>query len=112
MTLCQNERASQKALRHGVELPGKIFWLYQLEKKGAKIDLEQIRIIEGTRFFVLRVTLRRLYRPPIRKPEILLDRTNARQALPPSRYRPGNHTSRIALQRLQESRRRRSSLQG
>src|SRR5712664_3684917 len=28
-------RDATAALRHGVELPGKIFWLYQLREKGA-----------------------------------------------------------------------------
>jgi hypothetical protein len=51
-------RDATAALRHGVELPGKIFWLYQLREKGAKISLERTHVIEGTRFFVLRVTMR------------------------------------------------------
>ena len=41
-----------------MELPGKIFWLYQLREKGAKIGLEGTRIIEGTKFFVLTVILK------------------------------------------------------
>jgi len=73
------------ALRHGVELPCKIFWLYQLEKKGAKIDLEETRTIEGTSFFVLRATLRdgfivHLY---LNSKSYLIDRVRDRRSLHP-----------------------------
>jgi hypothetical protein len=81
----QGEHATA-ALRHGVELPGKIFWLYQLREKGAKISLEGTHVIDGTKFFVLRVVLRdgfvvHLY---VSSESFLIERMRDKRALHPN----------------------------
>jgi len=45
------------ALRHGVELPGKLFGLHELRSRGHRIDLTGREKVEGTNYYVLRVTL-------------------------------------------------------
>lgn len=45
------------ALRHGVELPGKLFGLHELRQRGHRIDLAKREGIDGTNYYVLRVTL-------------------------------------------------------
>ena len=45
------------ALRHGVELPGKIFGLHELRQRGHRIDLAKREAIDGTNYHVFRVTL-------------------------------------------------------
>jgi hypothetical protein len=54
------EEASSKgtaALRHGVELPGKLFGLHELRQRGHRIDLAKREAINGTNYYVLRITL-------------------------------------------------------
>jgi hypothetical protein len=53
------EEASAKAtaaLRHGVELPGKLFGLHEMKQRGQKIDLVGREKIEGIDYYVLRLT--------------------------------------------------------
>jgi hypothetical protein len=45
------------ALRHGVELPGKIFGLQELQRRGNKIELVGRERVEGVDYYVLRLTL-------------------------------------------------------
>lgn len=52
--------ASPKAaevLRHGVELPGKIFGLEELQRRGHQLDLVGREKVEGIDYYVLRLTL-------------------------------------------------------
>jgi hypothetical protein len=54
------EEASPKgtaALRHGVELPGKLFGLHELHQRGHRVDLAKRETIDGTNYYVLRITL-------------------------------------------------------
>jgi hypothetical protein len=53
------EEASAKAaaaLRHGVELPGKLFGLHEMKQRGQKIDLVGREKIDGIDYYVLRLT--------------------------------------------------------
>ncbi len=45
------------ALRHGVELPGKLFGLHELKGRGHRIELGQRENIDGIPYYVLRLTL-------------------------------------------------------
>ena len=45
------------ALRHGVELPGKLFGLHELRQRGHRIDLTGREKVDGIDYFVLRLTL-------------------------------------------------------
>jgi len=45
------------ALRHGVELPGKLFGLHELHQRGHRIDLANREVIDGTNYYALRVAL-------------------------------------------------------
>jgi hypothetical protein len=45
------------ALRHGVELPGKLFGLHELRQRGHRVDLATREAIDGTNYYVLRITL-------------------------------------------------------
>jgi hypothetical protein len=45
------------ALRHGVELPGKLFGLHELKARGHRIELAERENIDGIQYFVLRLTL-------------------------------------------------------
>jgi hypothetical protein len=45
------------ALRHGVELPGKIFGIHELRQRGHRIDLRKSETIDGIEYHVLNVTL-------------------------------------------------------
>src|SRR5438105_8727493 len=45
------------ALRHGVELPGKLFGLYELKSRGHRIELDGREKIDGINYYVLRLTL-------------------------------------------------------
>jgi outer membrane lipoprotein-sorting protein len=45
------------ALRHGVELPGKLFGLYELKRRGHRIELDGREKIDGINYYVLRLTL-------------------------------------------------------
>ena len=45
------------ALRHGVELPGKLFGLCELRSRGHRIELAGREKVEGINYHVLRVTL-------------------------------------------------------
>jgi hypothetical protein len=45
------------ALRHGVELPGKLFGLHELRERGHRVDLAGREKINGTNYYVLRITL-------------------------------------------------------
>ena len=54
------EEASTKgtaALRHGVELPGKLFGLHELHQRSHRVDLAKRETIDGTNYYVLRITL-------------------------------------------------------
>jgi hypothetical protein len=54
------EEASSKgaaALRHGVELPGKLFGLHELRQRGHRVDLAKREAIDGTNYYALRITL-------------------------------------------------------
>ena len=54
------EKASAKgaaALRHGVELPGKLFGLHELRQRGHRVDLAKREAIDGTNYYSLRITL-------------------------------------------------------
>ena len=53
------EPASPKAaaaLRHGVELPGKLFGLHEMKQRGHKIDLVGRETVDGINYYVLRLT--------------------------------------------------------
>lgn len=53
------EEASTKgtaALRHGVELPGKLFGLHELARRGHRVDLAKRELIDGTNYYPLRIT--------------------------------------------------------
>ena len=45
------------ALRHGVELPGKLFGLHELKGRGHRIELGERENIDGIQYYVLRLTL-------------------------------------------------------
>jgi len=45
------------ALRHGVELPGKLFGLHELKARGHRIELDGRERIDGISYYVLRLTL-------------------------------------------------------
>jgi hypothetical protein len=45
------------ALRHGVELPGKLFGLHELRQRGHRVDLAGRERIDGTDYYALRITL-------------------------------------------------------
>ena len=45
------------ALRHGVELPGKLFGLHELKARGHRIELAGRENIDGTNYYALRLTL-------------------------------------------------------
>ena len=45
------------ALRHGVELPGKLFGLHELKRRGHRIELDGREKIDGINYYVLRLTL-------------------------------------------------------
>lgn len=54
------EPASPKAaaaLRHGVELPGKLFGLHELKLRGHHVELVGREKVDGTDYYVLRLTL-------------------------------------------------------
>jgi hypothetical protein len=44
------------ALRHGVELPGNLFGLYEMQKRGHRLELADDETIDGVNYHVLRVT--------------------------------------------------------
>jgi hypothetical protein len=44
------------ALRHGIELPGNLFGLHEMQKRGHRIELAERRKIDGVDYYVLRVT--------------------------------------------------------
>ena len=45
------------ALRHGVELPSKLFGLHELRQRGHRVDLASRERIDGTDYYALRITL-------------------------------------------------------
>src|SRR6476659_7650053 len=45
------------ALRHGVELPGKLFGLHELKQRGHQIDFVGRESVDGINYYVLRLTL-------------------------------------------------------
>jgi hypothetical protein len=45
------------ALRHSVELPGKLFGLHELRQRGHRINLAMREAIDGTNYYPLRITL-------------------------------------------------------
>ena len=45
------------ALRHGVELPGKLFGLHELQRRGHRVDLTGRERIDGIDYCALRITL-------------------------------------------------------
>ena len=48
--------AATAALRHGIELPGKLFGLHELQKRGHRVELAEREMIDGINYYVLRVT--------------------------------------------------------
>src|SRR5213078_658747 len=46
------------ALRHGVELPGKLFGLHELKERGHRLELVGQEQIDGINYYVLRLTLK------------------------------------------------------
>lgn len=56
----EKEPASEKgaaALHHGVELPGKVFGLHEMKKRGHRIEFAGRQKIDSIDYYVLRVTL-------------------------------------------------------
>jgi hypothetical protein len=49
------------ALRHGVELPGKLFGLHELRQRGHRIELAGRQAIDGIDYYVVRITLKDEY---------------------------------------------------
>src|SRR5881392_2287635 len=45
------------ARRHGIELPGKLFGLHELKRRGHRIELDGREHIDGIQYYVLRLTL-------------------------------------------------------
>lgn len=45
------------ALRHGVELPGKLFGLHELRERGHRVELAGREKVDGIGYYVLRLTL-------------------------------------------------------
>jgi len=45
------------ALRHGVELPGKLFGLHELRQRGHRVELAGRETIDSTNYYAVRVTL-------------------------------------------------------
>ena|SRR5437867_8402251 len=45
------------ALRHGVELPGKLFGVHELRQRGHRVNLAMREAIDGTNYYPLRITL-------------------------------------------------------
>jgi hypothetical protein len=45
------------ALRHGVELPGKLFGLHEVRRRGHRVELAGRENIDGTNYYALRITL-------------------------------------------------------
>jgi hypothetical protein len=46
------------ALRHGVELPGKLFGLHEVRRSGHRIELDAREKIDGINYYALRLTLK------------------------------------------------------
>jgi hypothetical protein len=46
------------ALRHGVELPGKLFGLHELRERGNRVELVGLETVDAINYYVLRLTLR------------------------------------------------------
>ena len=46
------------ALAHGLELPGHLFGLHELQSRGAKLELAGRESVNGTKFYLLKLTLR------------------------------------------------------
>ncbi len=44
------------ALRHGVELPGKLFGLHEVQQRGHKLELTGRETVDGVDYYVLRLT--------------------------------------------------------
>ncbi len=61
------------ALRHGVELPGNLFGLHEMEKRGHRLELRGREEIDGVEYYVLRATLADGY-----ETSLYLDPTNWR----------------------------------
>lgn len=56
----EQEAASPKAtaaLRHGIELPGKLFGLHELKQRGHRLELAGRETVNGTNYYVLQLTL-------------------------------------------------------
>lgn len=49
--------AATAALRHGVELPGKLFGLHELQQRGNRVELVGRETIDGNNYYVVRTTL-------------------------------------------------------
>lgn len=49
------------ALRHGVELPGHLFGLHEVAQRGHRLELTGREMIDGTDYYVLRLTLKDSY---------------------------------------------------
>lgn len=53
----QESPKATAALRHGVELPGKLVGLHELRQRGHRVDLARREAIDGTDYYSLRITL-------------------------------------------------------
>ena len=49
--LKRHRRKEPAALRHGVELPGKLFGLHDLRQRGHRVDLAKREAIDGTNYY-------------------------------------------------------------
>ena len=53
----QASPSATAALRHGVELPGKLFGLHEMKQRGHRTELTGREQVDGIDYYVLRVTL-------------------------------------------------------
>jgi hypothetical protein len=56
-TTVEESAKATAALRHGVELPGHLYGLHELQQRGHRIDLVGREKIEGIDYYALRITL-------------------------------------------------------
>ena len=73
------------ALWHGVEFPGKIFWLYQMEKRGTWIEFVGTERVDDIEYLVLKLKMKdgfvaRLY---LNSGTFLIERMRDKRALHP-----------------------------
>ena len=56
-TTVEESPTATAALRHGVQLPGRLYGLHEVRRHGHRIDLLGREEIEGTNYYALRITL-------------------------------------------------------